>query len=74
MPSTSQELHNIISKYFPNAECLDNACIKFLESRGFTLTKQWQWIKPVPSHTERKEETQCIVFLIEEWDFGDIIK
>ncbi len=45
MPSCSDELAEIIRKYFNknNDETVsyDYECIKFLESRGYTLTKQW---------------------------------
>ena len=73
MPSCSKELNDIITKYF-GEENKDEKCIKFLESRNYILTKQWEWIKPVSSHTINEEEFNCLKYLVDEWDFGGIVK
>lgn len=77
MPSCSQELHDIITKYFNKNNddnvSFDNVCIQFLESHGYTLTKQWFWIKPTPSHNTSQDEFNCLKYLVDEWDFGGIV-
>lgn len=46
--------------------------IAFLQSHGYTLTRGWEWVKPVSAHTISTEEWECIAFLCDEWDFGGI--
>lgn len=46
--------------------------IKFLETRGFKLTDHFDWIPPVDHDVLTPKEIRAIVFLIDEWDFGDI--
>jgi len=70
MPQASDELRDTITKWFGRID--DYAVIKFLESHGFTLTRDWFWIAPVPSHTISEIEFNCLRFLIDEWDFGGI--
>lgn len=73
MPQCSISLQNVIGNYFPgDFVSYDFECIKFLESRGYILSRAWSWSKPVPAHTVSKEESNCIRFLIDEWDFGGI--
>lgn len=48
--------------------------IKFLESRGYELTPRWEWKLPVPNHTISIDEWECIMFLVDEWDFGGWIR
>lgn len=75
MPQTSKKIQDLIDKWFPQEtlldfECQDIACIRFLESRGWILNKDWTWTPPVSFHTQSYFEYICITYLIEEWDFG----
>lgn len=51
----------------------DNEAIKFLQSRGYILTKSWDWQKPKPDHNPTDAERAAAQYLFEEWDFGGII-
>jgi len=45
--------------------------IRFLTTRGFTLTRQWEWIAPDRDIAE--DEGEVIAFLVDEWDFGGVV-
>lgn len=62
-----------MGRYF-GSEIDDAGPERFLRSRGYTLTRGWEWRKPVPAHTVSEEEWNCITFLADEWDFGGIAK
>jgi hypothetical protein len=51
----------------------DNEAISYLEGQGFTLTKQWDWIKPTADHAISEREGSAIDYLIDEWDFGGVV-
>ena len=61
-PNTSDQLMQDVS-----AEC-------FLKKRGWVLTDKWAWIMPQPSHQPDEDELLCVQYLIEEWDFGGIVR
>jgi hypothetical protein len=46
--------------------------VKFLEDRGFKLTKDFEWLHP-PERLANEEELFVIQFLCNEWDFGWIV-
>lgn len=71
MPTASDELRSVITQWFGGIE--DYPVVKFLESHGFTLTRQWFWIKPVPSHHTSPIEYTCLQFLVDEWDYGGFV-
>lgn len=73
MPQASSELRDIMSKVFGGDGIDDNIPMKFLASRGYTLTPTWQWRLPTPEHWVTDKEELCIRFLIEEWDFGGTV-
>lgn len=73
MPSSTDERRALMELWFGDP-ISDAGPMDFLESRGYTLTKDWEWIPPVPSHTINHSEYNCFMFLIEEWDFGGIVK
>jgi DNA-binding winged helix-turn-helix (wHTH) protein len=52
----------------------DDRAIKYLEKRGYKLTKHWTWILPTPNHQITDEEDSAIAYLVFEWDFGGIEK
>lgn len=51
----------------------DAEAIGFLKSQGWVLGRDWCW-----SHPEHREPTErerdAMFYLIEEWDFGGIIR
>lgn len=71
MPSTSQEMTDLMTKWFGEYDH-DNKAIKFLESHGYKLLRGWVWDLPCDSHTISCYEYACIKYLMEEWDFGGI--
>lgn len=72
MPSASHELHELMFNWFGDAIDSEGP-MAFLESHGFKLRQDWHWEPPVPAHTCSYYEWQCIIFLIEEWDFGGLV-
>lgn len=73
MPQSSPEMRLLMYKWFGD-EVDDTGPMNFLVSRGYELTSRWLWKPPVPSHTVSAEEWKCMVFLIEEWDFGGLTR
>lgn len=52
---------------------MDHEAIACLELAGFKLGRDWCWRKEGdPDMTER--ETDAVLYLIEEWDFGGYVK
>lgn len=70
MPSAPDDLRKKMVKWFGSIDPLGPE--QFLGSRGYTLTKDWYWVTPVPHHTIRKEEFECMIFLEQEWDYGGL--
>lgn len=70
MPSASRELQSQMLAWFGSID--SNGPEAFLESRGYVLTRGWEWRLPVPAHTLRDEEILCIKFLMQEWDYGSL--
>jgi hypothetical protein len=48
----------------------DSRAIKFLNDRGYKLTRDFRWQKPHPNMKPTAKELRAIEFLIQEWDFG----
>ena len=76
MPQASDELRTLMEERF--GDPIDDADpIKFLQAAGYKLTRNWFWL-PKPGITcaadMTQEEFDCMVFLIHEWDFGDLVK
>ena len=75
MPQATAELHKLMEKRFGDPIC-DQGPIKYLEDAGYVLTKGWEW-KPKPGVTDlggmTQAEFECLVFLVQEWDFGTVI-
>lgn len=48
--------------------------MRFLKERGYSLTYGWEWSKPGISNLGQMErdEFECLLFLVHEWDFGGI--
>lgn len=73
MPQASDEQRVTMKKWFGD-DVSDFGPIKFLQSHGFVLRKDWLWELPVPHHRVSCYENECITFLIHEWDFGGIYR
>ncbi len=75
MPQASEELRGRMNKRFgdPISEA---GPIKYLEDAGYVLTPNWRW-KPKSGVKDLKDMTrdefECLLFLIHEWDFGSLI-
>jgi hypothetical protein len=50
----------------------EDKAMGYLQSRGFVLTKGWEWKKPRKNYQLTDDEVEAICFLIQEWDFGGI--
>lgn len=72
MPQASERDRQRMIKWFGNIS--DHGPTELLYSRGYSLTPQHEWVTPVPAHTLHPIEVACIMFLIDEWDFGGIAK
>ena len=51
----------------------DSNAIKYLETRGYRLTRDFFWERPVPHRPETEEEASAIGYLFAEWDYGGVI-
>lgn len=76
MPQTSPEVIDRMYELFPDADGdFDTLAQGYLEDRGFTLGRDFFWIAP-PHYREwidlLQDEQLCIIYLIEEWDFGGV--
>lgn len=74
MPSAAPDLQNRMFERF-GSHTGDEGPIKFLEDAGYVLNRGWTW-KPKPGVTELRDMTRdefdCLLFLIHEWDFGGL--
>lgn len=71
MPSSTSDLRRKMVRRFGSID--SQGPEDFLVSRGFSLTRDWEWIMPPRYATldeVPQEEWDCIVFLLEEWDYG----
>jgi hypothetical protein len=70
MPQASDYLRKQMRKMFGNIGV--GGPSRFLEERGFTLTPLWNWTKPGETdfYQLSLDEQSCIVFLMDEWDYG----
>ena len=68
MPQTSDEMQALMKKWF--GDPIDpTGPHKFLLDRGWK-DEAGMLRPPVPSHRASPYELKCVLFLIEEWDFG----
>ena len=51
----------------------DVKATRFLMRRGYERNRAWQWKKPTRDHTITDEESDAIIFLIQEWDDGGLV-
>lgn len=62
MPSGPSELHEKWQD--------DNKACKYLQDRGYRLTREWQWNLPHSQYKPTKEEMEAMYYLVVEWDYG----
>lgn len=72
MPSASEELRAAMVARFGSIG--DDGPRLFLEGRGFTLGKDWQWSRPgiVRWEDMAADEREAMSFLFDEWDYGGL--
>ena len=70
MPQASDELR---AKWGGAQGVGEDKAEGFLRERGWTLTRDWGWLKPTFEHAPTEDELDAIIFLIEEWDYGGIV-
>lgn len=71
MPQANIALRRLMEKWFGDRIADDNPR-HFLASRGYVLRDDWCWAPPTPAHSVSFEEAACVLFLMEEWDYGGI--
>jgi hypothetical protein len=74
MPQASEELRQQMQDRF--GDSVDDAGpIRYLEASGYKLNRDWTWT-PKPGVIDLKgmtrEEFDCLLFLVHEWDFGGL--
>lgn len=72
MPSSSPEL---LKMWGGERGVADDKAVGFLIDRGYELTKGWFWKAPkgLTDYTDMPyEEYDAIMFLIQEWDYGEV--
>lgn len=71
MPQSSKQMR----KRWGGAQGIgDDKAVKYLESKGYTLTDDFCWKKPSKDHEVTVKEADAMLFLIEEWDYGPTTK
>lgn len=53
---------------------MDSQAINYLNYAGFTLRKDWCWTPPSINHRLTEKEYDAVLYLIQEWDFGGVIR
>lgn len=48
----------------------DSNAIEFLESRGYTLQKDYCWKRPNLGYKPTPKELEAMTYLCLEWDYG----
>jgi hypothetical protein len=72
MPQASDELTEEIARICGDAS--DHAVVAFLEQRGWTLDREWQWHKSGQTYqTMPQDEYLAVLFMIDEWDYGGVV-
>jgi len=71
MPQASDELRKLVAWIIQpklHTEVPDDGEVcKFLEARGYVLTKEWKWQYQGPVSVM---EELCLRYLVDEWDYG----
>jgi len=76
MPQASDEDRNEMIRRF--GDISDSGPTQYLQDNGWTLHDDWTWSHPNYSracyNAIPQTEWVCIIFLVEEWDFGGLKK
>ena len=74
MPQTTRELRLKMEARF-GPDSYEYGPTNYLEAAGYTLTEKWGW-EPKPgvlaAAQMTEDELDCMVYLIEEWDFDGL--
>ena len=75
MPQASDELRALMERRFGDPVS-DEGPIRYLRQAGYTLNRDWTWSKPGVEALGQmtRDEFDCLLFLIHEWDFGPLVK
>ncbi len=77
MPSTSPDIQEQIDRLLGCYDDIgqDHAAERFLFSHGWTEhpAQRWCWCMPSRYHVPTWDEVLCVIYLIEEWDFGGVV-
>lgn len=71
MPQASDDLRDIARLLF--GSMVDSDACKFLVSRGYKLRTDYRWDPPANQQYMGEKEEMALRFLIEEWDYGDVV-
>ncbi len=73
MPQANYELRSEMARRF-GSETDSAGPMKYLKGAGYSLTRDWEWFHPhVKSVGEMtRDEFDCLLFLVHEWDFGSL--
>jgi hypothetical protein len=52
----------------------DHQAIMHLRSRGYTLTRQWNWQLPADITNPSDEDWEAADYLFFEWDWGHFLR
>ncbi len=71
MPQASKEMADKMQEYFGDSVS-DAGPIQHLQEQGFKLSPQFSWTHPSgkPFGDLTEKDRDCMLFLVEEWDFG----
>ena len=53
---------------------MDEEAVCHLESRGWTLTRAYEWVRPTFPHVVSIKEYDAIDYMADEWDFNGLAK
>jgi hypothetical protein len=73
MPSSTDELQQLMTKEFGSID--SHGPEKFLTQSGYILKDNWYWKPPVwvKTYEDMSPFTYaCLLFLVQEWDYGSI--
>lgn len=75
MPQASDDLRARMERRFGDPVS-DEGPMRYLQQRGYRLTRRWTWTKPGVTELKQmtRDEFECLLFLIHEWDFGGLEK
>lgn len=71
MPQATDQLRGAMFRRFGD-HIGEAGPIAFLEERGYTLRRDFFW--DAPDREPTVDENECILFLIQEWDFGGLAR